>query len=327
MSVLITGVGLAVPGVESPEDLLAPPDEKAGPPGPVDAAARIGRKGLRYQDRATQLALCAARDALRTAGLLLGTGRLTQDAAECAITVPGEAIGVVASSNFGNLDSVCAVVDVIAADGSTRLTRPIITPRLSSNVIASEVAIRFGLRGPNLMLCNGATSGLDAVHWAAVLVSAGRVGHVLVLGVEPDNEVVRRLTGAGAVLDGAAALLIEAAGTRAESERTVHAEVDGYVRVGSVGACVEALSTEGLPDGEWLTPPAGSAAGGELDGVTGHDLTARWGESSGALGVVQCVAAVGHFAGGNKGPVYAMAGTDTDDAVAGLVLRPPGGDR
>jgi monoamine oxidase len=35
-------------------------------------------------------------------------------------------------------------------------------PNASSNVVASSVAIRFGLRGPNLMLCNGATSGLDA---------------------------------------------------------------------------------------------------------------------------------------------------------------------
>ena len=62
----------------------------------------------------------------------------------------------------------------------------------------------------------------------------------------PDRSVLNSV-----VYEGAGHL--EAAGTRAESERTVHAEVDGYVRVGSVGACVEALSTEGLPDGVWLT--------------------------------------------------------------------------
>ncbi len=193
--VLVTGVGLALPGVDGPADLL-----RTGPTGgepQVDPAARLGKRGLRYKDRASQLALCAAADGLRAAGLLTD-----------ALTVPGTTVGVVASSNLGNLDTVCEVADGIKETGVDGIS-PMGLPNASSNVIASTVAIRYGLRGPNLMVCNGATSGLDAVHWAASSLAAGRAERFVVIGVETDNRYVRGLLGdpAGQLLDGAVALV------------------------------------------------------------------------------------------------------------------------
>ncbi|MFE9774080.1 beta-ketoacyl synthase N-terminal-like domain-containing protein [Streptomyces sp. NPDC005931] len=320
MSHLVTGVGLAVPGALDPTDLTT---RNASGAAPVDPAARIGKKGLRYLDQATRLALCAARDALNAAGLMTGDARLTTTGGAPAVAaellVPAESVAVVVSSNFGNLDSVCEIATTIAADGGTRLLSPVYAPRLSSNVTASEIAIRFGLRGPNLMVCNGPTSGLDAVHWAMVLLSGGRARHVLVVGAEPANDVVRRLTGHDRPLDGAAALVLDTPAAAASRGAPVLAELGGYVRTGQLAGCLSALG--GAP-GVWFGPRHATDV---LADVPRHDLEDRWGPASGALGVLQCAAAVGHFAAGGRGPAYAVAGTDADDAVAGLVLSAPGG--
>jgi 3-oxoacyl-[acyl-carrier-protein] synthase II len=306
----VTGVGLAVPGVRTPQQLRAArPDDAA----PVDPAARLGKKGLRYKDRATQLALCCADEALRDAGLL----------GEDGLTVPGEGIALLVASNYGNVDTVCNIVGMIAAEDSAGGLSPMDAPNASSNVIASTLAIKYGLRGPNLMLCNGPTSGLDAVRWAAALIRSGRAERALVLGVEPDNEAVRRLTGAGRLVDGAAAVVLEPPGCGPARGAVERALVGGTVRTGGVRACLDRLGADA--PAVWFGPGDGSdpADGAQLPGVPRYDLSGEWGESSAALGVLQCAGAVGWFASGGAGPVYAVAGRDGDDATAGLVLRAP----
>lgn len=379
---VITGVGLALPaGVRSPVDLIGPEDGPAGPAkspangsenggGAVDAperaervdpAARIGRKGLRYKDRATQLALVAGSDALCDAGLLPGGGR---DAALCdagspanggrdaalrdagppanggpdaprpeggaagrsspgKLTVPPAKVAVVVSSNYGNLDSIAATVRTIAHEGGTRLISPMTGPCLSSNVIASEVAIRFGPRGPNLMVCNGPNSGLDALRWAVSLLGSGRADQVLVLGAEPDNEVVRSLVGSGDILDGAVGLVVERAGTAFDRGVPARARLGRYVRGGNPADCVRALAAaEPAPTG-WYVPEGLAVPPDLLTGVARYDLARRWGGASGASGVLSAAAAVGRFATGAGGPVYAVTGGV--DACAGLALWPGDG--
>ncbi len=313
MSTLVTGVGLALPGVGSPGDLLeaTPQDEAA-----VDPAARIGKKGLKYKDRATQLALCCADEALRDAGLLGPDG----------LTVPGETVAVLVASNYGNVDTVSRVVRTVAADGGTSGISPMDTPNASSNVIASTLAIRFGLRGPNLMICNGETSGLDAVRWADALIAAGRVGRALVLGVEPDNEVVRALTGSSRMIDGAAAVILEHPRWAAERGARGHAVVGAEVRTVGVAECLERLSAaEGTPPAAWFVPAGEEPPTTEAlaDGTPCHRLAGRWGTESAVLGLLQCAGAVGWFADGAPGPVFALAGCGDDDATAGIALRRP----
>ncbi|MEW2075158.1 beta-ketoacyl synthase N-terminal-like domain-containing protein [Streptomyces sp. NPDC012403] len=292
MTIAVTGVAVALPGTSDPRDLLRP-----APPGaePVDPAARIGKKGLRFKDRATRLGLHLAHAALTDAGLL-EAGRTT---------VPGDRIATVVSSNLGNADTVCRAVETIAKE-STEALSPMDTPNASSNIIASETAIRYGLRGPNLTVCNGRSSGLDAVRWAAVLLRAGRADHVLVTGVEPDNEVTRRLVG-GPVADGGAALVLSRAATA-----PARVLLGPVVRTARPDDTVTELARR-TPDGRlWLSP-------GEHPVPTGArrlDL-GGWGELSGALGVVQCAAAAGWFAEGGTPVAYALAG------ATGAVLLAP----
>ncbi|QNP64481.1 beta-ketoacyl synthase N-terminal-like domain-containing protein [Streptomyces genisteinicus] len=337
--ILVTGVGTALPGVAGPADLLRSAPTGAEPQ--VDPAALLGKRGLRYKDRASQLALCAARDGLRAAGLLSADGS--------GLTVPGASVGVVASSNLGNLDTVCSVADGIRDLGVDGIS-PMGLPNASSNVIASTVAIRYGLRGPNLMVCNGAPSGLDAVFWGAATVAAGRADRVLVIGVETDNRYVRGLLGdpRGHLLDGAVSLVLERPGAAAGRGAGAVAVLGRSTRQAGVAPCLERLVDGEDPEpGVWFVPEGfgaqearGARTGGDGDGavpdgaprvglteVPRVDLTAVFGRASGALGVLQCAAAVGWFAGAGAGSdrhALVTTGGDADDAVASYLLMPPG---
>lgn len=311
--VVITGVSVLVPGADTPAALAAGPGAAGRPVAPE---VLVGRKGLRYKDRATQLAYCLA------SGALMDTGLLDED----GLTVLGTSIGVVASSNFGNLDTVVRVLDTIRAQ-TVMATSPMDLPNASSNVVASSVAIRFGLRGPNLMVCNGATSGLDAVHWAATVIASGRVDRVLVIGVEPDNDPVRRLLGDGRRgLDGGAAVVVESAEAAGLRSADVRAVYGGYAMADGVRSCVESLTG---PDGpapvRWQVPQATSDSLPDdlLPGVPRVGFGAGLGEASGALGVLQCAAATGWFDEGGKGPVYSVAGAGPWGATSGVRLLDP----
>ncbi|WP_406095377.1 beta-ketoacyl synthase N-terminal-like domain-containing protein [Streptomyces sp. NBC_01013] len=322
--VVVTGLGTAVRGLDTPEQLLGERRPDGVHADPVD---RLTGRGLRYKDRATKLAMVAGREALAAAGLIGTDG---------APTVPGESVGTVVSTNFGNVDTVCEAVETIARD--TYLgTSPMMLPATSSNVVASWLAITHGLRGANLTLCNGRTSGLDAVNWGRLLIASGRVEHVLVVGVEPDNPAVRHLAPEQAeFFDGAAALVIESPESAAARGVRPLAELGPYARrAAHTGAVADVRRREPRAVGLWCVPehPEGiRAPGASLGAVQGsrvHDLSELLGPSSGALGVLQCVTGTAWLAGAAADEadavVLASAGTGDigrDDAAAALILTP-----
>jgi 3-oxoacyl-[acyl-carrier-protein] synthase II len=310
VTAVLTGLGLAVAGLHDAGDLLGARPDTGG----FDPVTALTGRDLRHKDRASRLALRAVEPALLDAGLL-----------GPAYTGPPDATAVVVSSNLGNLDTVCEFADIVARDTVTGLS-PLGLPHTSSNVIAGWVAIRYGLRGPNVTVCNGPTGGLDALYWARNLVAAGRAEIAVVVGVEPDTAVVARLLGeAGARtwLDGAAAVVVESAGHARQRGVRPRAVLAGYARAGDLGAAVTAArGPDPAPVGLWLTGDPGMPAGGAT-----MDLTTRLGRCEGALGVLQCAAGVAYLDGGGAGGVLATAGgADGDDAAAALLVTGPGAD-
>jgi 3-oxoacyl-[acyl-carrier-protein] synthase II len=306
MDSVVTGLGLAASGPVVPADLFGSGADR-GPE--FDPAPLLGR-GFRYKDRSTKLALVAARRALDQAGLLDEEGRLTS----------GESVGVAVSSNFGNLDTVCRVAEVIRAE-TVGGTSPMDLPNASSNVIASSVAIQFGLRGPNLMVCNGDSSGLDAVYWASMLTRSGRVERALVIGVETSNPAVLMLT--DGMFDGAAALVVESKDSADRRGAEALATLGGYSRrSGAVEAAVEALAASRPAEVGLLLAGAADQPPGTEQAKT-YDLDTVWGPSSGALGVLECVAGVSWLLQGGLGSVLAIAGS-ADDGSSSLVLQGTG---
>jgi hypothetical protein len=204
---------------------------------------------------------------------------------------------------------VCRIAAAVRQEGY-RAVSPLETPNASSNVIASTIAIRYGLTGPNVMLCNGATSGLDAVRLGARLIRAGRAEQVVVVGAEPDDEVSQTLAksrhprtygdrGAPALRASAACVILG----RPEVGAVVLG-ASGVLPPDSGRDVVLPSDRRGLT----LLP---HGLGSDSDDVI--DLTERLGETYGALGVLQVAAAASHLASGGTDTAYVACG----DAVEG----------
>ncbi|OEJ56734.1 hypothetical protein BGM19_00320 [Streptomyces agglomeratus] len=306
--VVVTGIGLALPGVATYGDLLGPLPGEGG----FDPATGLSGRKLRHKDRASRLALRAAEFALHDAGLT---------DADATFTGAADSTAVVVSTNLGNVDSVCAATDTIAREGVRGLS-PLGLPQTSSNVLAGWVAIRYGLRGPNLTVCNGVTSGLDALAWAQNLIVAGRAEAAVVVGVEPASDVTTKLLGKQST-DAAVAIVLEPANAAASGGARPRATIAGYARARDLAA---ALTCAGVAEEEfvglWLGDEADAGAAQLFPATRRIDLEAQLGPLSGALGVLQCAAAAAHFEGGATGNVLATAGGPHHDAAAALLLTP-----
>ncbi|MGW0883269.1 beta-ketoacyl synthase N-terminal-like domain-containing protein [Streptomyces sp. NPDC002671] len=307
--VVVTGIGLALPGVATYGDLLGPLPGEGG----FDPATGLSGRELRHKDRASRLALRVAEFALHDAGLT---------DADATLTGVANATAVVVSTNLGNVDSICEATDTITREGVRGLS-PLGLPQTSSNVIAGWVAIRYGLRGPNLTVCNGTTSGLDALAWARNLIVAGRAEAAVVVGVEPANEVVTRLLGEQST-DAAVAIVLESADVAASRGTRPRATIAGYARARDLAAALASAGvTEEKSVGLWLVDEAGAGACQLLAAARRIDLEAQLGPLSGALGVLQCAAAAAHLeSDATTGNVLATAGGPHHDAAAALLLTP-----
>ncbi|MEV5974977.1 beta-ketoacyl synthase N-terminal-like domain-containing protein [Streptomyces sp. NPDC051921] len=325
--VVITGLGTALAGVAGPDALLRGPGPAAGADDPV---SRLRGPGLRYKDRATKLALSAAREALADAGLLAaldaaGGAGAPDGAAGAGAPVDSRRFGVVVSTNWGNVDTVCETTATIRRAGYTA-TSPMLLPNTASNVTASWLAITHGLRGANVTLCNGPTSGLDAVHWARTLIAAGRLDRALVVGVEPVNEPVRHVVGGSAeeegpgLFDGAVALVAESSDAAAERGARALARIGRYARRSDPDAAVASVREGGAAPALWCVPEGTAPGADGAESPPTHDLGLRFGRSSGALGVLQCVAGTAELARAGHASVLASAGSADDDASAALLL-------
>ncbi|SCF03602.1 Beta-ketoacyl synthase, N-terminal domain [Micromonospora viridifaciens] len=258
--VAVAAAAVHVPGI-APERLIASATEPDC--GPDEAHTLLGRKGLLFKEPAVRIAMCAVHRALG-----LPPGRPTAP-------VPGAAgTAVVVSSNLGNVATVCDIVDQVRA-GGLRGVSPMQAPNASSNIVASSIAIRYGFTGPNLMVCSGATGGLDAVRLGALLVRSGRAPRVVVVGAEPADEVATRLR-ADAGLPAGPSQGMAACVVLAPAERP------GGVRLHSVRRhrAPEAMPADGPPT---IRLACGTGSGGGAD----EDLAALVNAGYGATGVLQ----------------------------------------
>jgi 3-oxoacyl-(acyl-carrier-protein) synthase len=101
--------------------------------------------------------------------------------------VPGswerESVGVFTGTNFAGLENyVNLFVDGLTY--GTGFVNPSQGPQTGLNAPSSQLAIHMGAEGPNVTLCSGATSGLEALSYAAEFIRERRMAFGLVGGVE-----------------------------------------------------------------------------------------------------------------------------------------------
>lgn len=130
----------------------------------------LGPKGLRTLDRTTRLTLVATHLAMQDAQLEVGEASR-------------DTIGVVLGSTMGSLRSI-SEFDLDGLRDGPRYVNPALFPNAVINSPASQVAIRFGLRGLNATVATGFTAGLDAIGYAMTLLKLGRLQAVIVGAVE-----------------------------------------------------------------------------------------------------------------------------------------------
>ena len=136
------------------------------PPG-----ARGPGADARSMGRFTLFALSAATDALRSAGLLPGGSSSSSNAAEEGRDREGpfglagydsDRVGVAIGSGIGSLSDITAAWATLEGRGPAKLS-PYFVPKILVNMPAGQVALRHGLRGPQLAPSKACATGAHSI--------------------------------------------------------------------------------------------------------------------------------------------------------------------
>ncbi len=142
----------------------------AGEIADFDPVSFLGKKGLRDLDRSTRLICSAAKLALEDGKL-----EITEDNTRSA--------GVSLGTTFGSLHSISQFDRSGLIDGP-RFVNPSHFPNTVINSPASQVSIRYKIKGFNTTISTGFCASLDAVSYAADFIRLNRANVVLAGGVE-----------------------------------------------------------------------------------------------------------------------------------------------
>jgi 3-oxoacyl-[acyl-carrier-protein] synthase II len=134
-----------------------------------DPAAALGPKEARRLDRSTQFALTAAQQAWDDAGIEADADR--------------DETGVVFATGIGGIGSLLAGEKVLRTKGPNRVS-PFTVPQLMPNAAAGQVAMRFGLRGPNFCTTTACAASNHAIGLAFQAIRNGEAEAMVAGGSE-----------------------------------------------------------------------------------------------------------------------------------------------
>lgn len=160
-------------GVRCVDDLVDLSDINVHIGAPVDGfdpLAHMDKRRARRIDRSAQFALVAA-------GMALDDAELSIDDSLSSKT------GVIAGTGIGGLETMEDNFTVLTEQGPRRVS-PFFVPRLMPNAIAGEIAIEYGLRGPNFGVVSACASSAHAIGIASELVRSGWADRVIAGGSE-----------------------------------------------------------------------------------------------------------------------------------------------
>jgi len=126
-----------------------------------DPVALLGAKTARRMDRYTQFALAATQEAVADAGLTFGPG-------------DNERVAVIIGTGIGGMATLVQQVRLLDETGPRRVS-PFFIPMVLSDSAAGQVAIAFGIRGPNMAIISACASGANCIGEAAEMIRHGRV--------------------------------------------------------------------------------------------------------------------------------------------------------
>jgi 3-oxoacyl-[acyl-carrier-protein] synthase II len=131
-----------------------------------DPVALFGQREARKMDRFTQFAMAAADEALAQSGLKI-------DATN------HDHIGVLIGTGIGGIGTMMENYDALKERGPDRVS-PFLIPMMISDSAAGILAIRLGVRGPNMSLATACATGTNALGEAASMIRRGAADTMLV---------------------------------------------------------------------------------------------------------------------------------------------------
>ena len=124
-----------------------------------DPVALFGAREARKMDRFTQFANAVAMEALENAGLTVDDSNRDR-------------IGVVIGTGIGGISTLLEQVEIMRERGPERVS-PFLVPMMISDSAPGMIAIRFGVRGPNMALATACASGNNVIGEAVEMIRRG----------------------------------------------------------------------------------------------------------------------------------------------------------
>ncbi len=289
-----------------------------------DSSGVLDKKDQRRTDRYIQLGLVAARQAMDQAGL---PERL--DGAEA------ERTGVIFGTGLGGVGTLVDGISINALRGPDRIS-PFFIPMGIPNVGAGQIAISFGMTGPNFTTVSACATGGHAIGeaWetirradADVMVAGGAEAGIrepLVGGFDSMHALSRRNDDPAAASrpfdqardgfvpgEGAGALVLEELGHAQARGATILAEIIGYGAtadashitlpapggIGAVRAAQRAFRKAGIDPADIVHVNAHATSTPEGDKAELQAIRTIFGEHAGAVTVTSNKSMIGHTLG------------------------------
>ena len=115
-----------------------------------DPSGRIGPKESKKIDRFSQFAIVSGADAIESAGLDFSTGCTSR-------------YGCVLGSGIGGLITISEQMERLTLKGPDRVS-PLTIPKLMLNAGGGNIAIHYGLHGPNYSIATACASAVSYTH-------------------------------------------------------------------------------------------------------------------------------------------------------------------
>jgi 3-oxoacyl-[acyl-carrier-protein] synthase II len=273
-------------------------------PGPL-----LPPRDARRVDRASQLGIVAAEEALRQAGLAGDSATYAVDPARVAVTI---------GSGVGGILTLEEQIEVRVTRGTRRVS-PMLIPMMMANATAGLVAMRHGFRGSASSIATACASGASSIAAGVELIRTGRADVVVAGGTEA------AITPTALAAFARMAALSSRNDDPAAASRPFDRERDGFVMGEGAGILILESEEHAARRGATVL---GSVAG---HGATSdaHHITSPAPDGSGAVACMREALADAGIAPSEVAHVNAH-GTSTplNDATEALALRTvfgPGG--
>ena len=135
-----------------------------------DATTLFGPRGARRMDRCTQYALYSGQQALEDTKLSISDSNRDR-------------IGAVIGTGIGGIETLYEQFDNFTKRGPSRVS-PFLVPMMLPDTPGSNLAINFGLRGPNIAVVTACATGTNSIGEAGEIIRRGQADVMLAGGCE-----------------------------------------------------------------------------------------------------------------------------------------------